>query len=186
MRSRGFVTILCVLSLVALAGCEEQCGTEWETRAQSPNGNLTARVHEEACAATVGFGPSGYEQTRVDILDRFGRQTTVVAATMTDDVRPRASWISDDAIQVVVSNYIVFDKLTSNADGVAVSILFDPPDPAERTRWLSYFASRRAYERAQTDWLHRKYDLRASVGPAPAPPPPFAKGQTPNYRLERP
>lgn len=167
----ALVSLLC-LGLTALAGCE-QCGTEWETTAASPNAHRVAVVHRDVCAATVGFGPTGYEETRVDILDRLGRRTTVLATGSAEDLRPRATWISDDSLTIVVPNHSVFDRLLTSGDGARVTVLFDPPDAAERARWLGYLARRRAFEKEKSEWINRKYSLHEAVGPEPSPPPPY-------------
>ena len=172
MTTRSRITCSCALTLVALAGCAENCSTEWETKSPSPNGKLTARVHEDACDG-YGSSLSDYQLTRVDVIGRLGRVTTVVSTVNQGGLRPKVVWLSNDALRVVVSNYTLFDQLLTTGGGVYVSILFDPPDPGERARWLNWQAQYAAFRAASQRHSLLMLFGSENAGPEPVEPAPF-------------
>jgi hypothetical protein len=85
---------------------------------------MVATVHDDVCAATLGFGPSGYEVTTVELRDARGHTTFVAALPATDD-RPRAVWDSSDHLNIVVPDYASFNTLLSDAANIRITSSFE-------------------------------------------------------------
>ena len=161
------------VTLSSIAGCGERCDVIWSETRASPDGRFMARVHEDVCASSSVLGIASYGVTKVDFLNSLGLTTTVATLTVTDNVRPHASWTSNDSLKVTVANHAVFDTLLPGVGTVKVVPAFEPPDPEDRARWMEWLKAYRSYEMQHHTWLDRKYDLHESVGPEPLPPAPY-------------